>query len=48
MKDIIVVIVVVAIALLILVYLGKQKKNGNQCIGCPHGGKCSGNCQDKK
>ena len=47
-KDIIIVAVLVAIALAILVYMGKQKKNGNKCIGCPHGGSCSGHCGDKK
>ena len=43
-KDIIVVAVLVAIAVSVLVYIGKQKKKGNKCIGCPHGGNCSGSC----
>ena len=47
-KDIIIVAILVAIAVSILVYIGKQKKKGNKCIGCPHGGSCSGNCADKK
>jgi hypothetical protein len=47
-KDIIIVAVLVAITVSILVYIGKQKKKGNKCIGCPHGGNCSGNCADKK
>ena len=36
-------------AVSVLVYIGKQKKKGNKCIGCPHGGNCSGSCgsQDK-
>lgn len=48
-KDVIVVVVLVAIAVSVLVYIGKQKKKGNKCIGCPHGGNCSGSCasQDK-
>ena len=47
-KDIIIVAALVAIAVSILVYIGKQKKNGNKCIGCPHGGSCSGSCGYKK
>ena len=43
-EDIIVVAVLVAISVGILVYIGKQKKQGNKCIGCPHGKECSGNC----
>ena len=48
-KDVIVVVVLVAIAVCVLIYIGKQKKKGNKCIGCPHGGNCSGSCgtQDK-
>ena len=47
-KDIIIVVVLVGLALGILIYVGKQKKSGNKCIGCPHGGQCSGNCSDDK
>lgn len=25
-------------------YIMKSKKAGNKCIGCPHGGSCSGGC----
>ena len=46
LKDIIIVAVLVAIALAILIYVGKQNKKGNKCIGCPHGGSCQGNCSD--
>lgn len=40
---------IVAGVLLIIVgaaiwYIVKSKKNGVKCIGCPAGGKCSGNC----
>jgi hypothetical protein len=47
-KDIIVIAILVAIALSALIYMGKQKKQGNKCIGCPHGGKCNGSCGENK
>ena len=47
-KDVILVVVLVAIAVSVLVYIGKQKKQGNKCIGCPHGGKCNGGCSEQK
>ena len=25
-------------------YVYRAKKSGQKCIGCPNGGKCSGNC----
>lgn len=46
-EDIIVVAVLVAIVVGILIYIGKQKKSGSKCIGCPHGGKCSGHCAEQ-
>lgn len=46
--DILIVVVLVAIALSVLIYIGKQKKQGNKCIGCPHGGKCNGSCSENK
>ncbi|MBQ1946309.1 MAG: FeoB-associated Cys-rich membrane protein [Clostridia bacterium] len=41
--------VIVSVVLLLVVggavrYIYKSKKQGVKCIGCPHGGKCSGNC----
>ena len=40
--------IVAAILILILgaaaLYVYKAKKRGVKCIGCPDGGKCSGNC----
>ena len=47
-KDIIIVIVLIAIVVSVLVFIGKQKKQGNKCIGCPHGGKCNGGCSEQK
>lgn len=47
-EDIIVVVTLVAIAVGVLIYIGKQKKRGNKCIGCPYGGKCNGNCSEEK
>ena len=46
-KDILIVIILVAIALSILIYVGKQKKKGTKCIGCPHGSECSGKGSEK-
>jgi hypothetical protein len=46
-KDVFIVIILVAIALGILIYVGKQKKKGAKCIGCPHGSKCNGKCSEK-
>lgn len=47
-KDVIIVIILVAIVVSALIYIGNQKKQGNKCIGCPHGGKCNGSCNDNK
>ena len=47
-KDVIIVIVLVAIMVSVLIYIGKQKKKGNKCIGCPHGSKCNGSCGNDK
>ncbi len=48
LTDVIVVVILVAIALSVLIYVGKQKKKGNKCIGCPHGDRCSGSCNSQK
>ena len=47
-EDIIVVVILVAIVVGVLIYIGKQKKQGNKCIGCPYGGKCNGSCAEEK
>lgn len=47
-EDIIVVVILVAIVISVLIYIGKQKKRGNKCIGCPYGGKCNGSCNENK
>lgn len=42
-------IIIATLALIIIsaiLYIVKQKKKGNKCIGCPHAGKCSG-CGEK-
>ena len=45
--DFVDVIAIVVIALIIggaVAYIIKAKKSGKKCIGCPAGGKCSGDC----
>ena len=45
------IIILVALALTVvglLVYIRKEKKRGSKCIGCPYGGKCSGDCNSSK
>ena len=42
--DFIIVAIVVAILGLAILYVRRAKKKGVKCIGCPDGGKCSGNC----
>lgn len=44
MADFIVAAVVVLIIGAATAYIVKEKKKGVQCIGCPSGSKCSGNC----
>ncbi len=43
MGDYIVLGIVVVVLIAVVIYIVKQKKNGNKCIGCPHGSKC-GSC----
>lgn len=47
-EDIIIVAILVLILLGILFYIGREKKKGSKCIGCPYGSECSGNCNSKK
>ncbi len=42
--DVIIVFALVAILLGILFYIGKHKKKGNGCIGCPNSSSCGGSC----
>ena len=52
MGDYIVLAIVVLAIVAIIIYLYRQKKKGQVCIGCPHskqcaqksGSDCSGNC----
>ncbi len=46
-EDVIIVIILVAIIVGVLIYIGKQKKKGSKCIGCPYSGECNKNCKDK-
>lgn len=46
MIDLILILILGAIAGGIIFYLVRAKKRGQTCIGCPHGGKCSGNCKN--
>lgn len=42
-------IVIVVLGLIIgcaIAYVIKARKKGVKCIGCPQGGKCSGNCSE--
>ena len=47
MLDFIVLGIVAAIIVAAITYMVKAKKKGVKCIGCPAGGKCSGNCSGK-
>ena len=44
MTNILVIAVVGLILGLAIGYIVKQRKKGVDCIGCPNGGNCSGNC----
>ncbi len=44
MDTIIVIAVISALVGLASFYIIRAKKRGQKCIGCPNGGKCSGNC----
>ena len=46
MENIIVAVILLAIIVGIIIYLVRQKKKGVKCVGCPYGGKCSGNCTE--
>lgn len=40
--DFVVVALIGLILTIAIIYIVKSKKNGNKCIGCPDGKKCSG------
>ena len=40
MSDIIIIAVVIIIVALASLYIYKEKKKGNKCIGCPHSKEC--------
>ncbi len=42
--DIVIAAVILAILGLCVLFIYRSKKQGNKCIGCPDGGKCSGCC----
>ena len=44
MTNILVIAVVGLILGLAIGYIVKQRKKGVDCIGCPNGGNCNGNC----
>lgn len=45
MGDYIVLGIVVVVLIAVIIYIVKQKKSGNKCIGCPHASKCAScNC----
>lgn len=44
MTNILVIAAVGLILGLAIGYIVKQRKKGVDCIGCPNGGNCSGNC----
>jgi hypothetical protein len=40
-------IIIAIIALIlggVIFFIRREKKKGVKCIGCPHAGKCGGNC----
>ena len=44
MDNIAIIIILVLILAFAVGYIVREKKRGVKCIGCPSGGKCSGNC----
>lgn len=48
MTDILVGGLILAVLGAIIFYLVRARRRGQKCIGCPYGGKCSGNCSSAK
>jgi len=44
MADVIVIAIILGIVGAAAAYIRKEKKRGSVCIGCPHAGSCSQNC----
>ena len=44
LEDLIVIAILLLLAGEISLYIYRQKKKGNKCIGCPYGKNCSGDC----
>ena len=44
MEDLIIILILLVLAGGISLYIYKQKKKGNKCIGCPYSKNCSGKC----
>ena len=44
MTDLIIIGIVVVITTAAGLYIRREKKKGRRCVGCPHGGSCSGSC----
>ncbi len=44
LEDLIVIAILILLAGGISLYIYRQKKKGNKCIGCPYGKNCSGEC----
>ena len=42
--DFVIIAAVAVILGLVVLYIVRAKKKGTKCIGCPQGGKCSGQC----
>lgn len=40
MENFIIIAVLIIIILLAILYIFKQKKKGNKCIGCPYSNRC--------
>lgn len=47
MADVIVIAIILGIVGAAAAYIRKEKKRGSVCIGCPHAGSCSQNCNKK-
>ena len=45
--DVLIVLVVVVVLTLAGIYVIREKKKGNKCIGCPNSGVCNGKCSAK-
>ena len=44
MTNFLIILIVAAIVLSASLFIRREKKRGVKCVGCPHGGSCSGSC----